>query len=52
MFYVVSTVFFTQSTYTVNENIATIELALNLSNPLSSDIIVQVIDSGNTATGK
>ena len=51
MFYVVSAVFFTQSTYSVVENIATVELSLNLSNPLSSDIIVQFIDNGNTATG-
>lgn len=52
MFYVVPTVVFAQSTYTVIENITTVELALRLSTPSSIDVMVQVIDNGNTATGK
>ena len=52
MFFVVPTVLFARSTYTVIENITTVELALSLNNPLSFDVIVQVIDNGNTAIGK
>ena len=50
--YAVPTVLFAQSTYAVIENITTVELTLNLSNPLSIDVMVQVIDNGTTATGK
>lgn len=52
MLFVVPIVLFARSTYTVTENTTRVELALSLSNPLSFDAIVQVIDNGNTATGK
>jgi len=48
---IVATVSFEQSAYRVNEYDGSVELALVLSNPSSTDITVKVIDKGITATG-
>ena len=39
-----TTVYFSQSTYRVNESSGTIQLALALTNPLSTDVTIQVVD--------
>ena len=46
------TVSFSQSTYSINEDVGSIQLTLVLSNPSSTDITVQVVDDDNTATGE
>ena len=46
-----ATVSFSQSVYSVGENETSIELALDLSNPSSAIITVQVLVEGGTATG-
>ena len=43
--------FFSQSMYGVGEDVPFVELALNLSNPSSSNITVQVLVDGGNATG-
>ena len=43
---------FSQSTYSINEDVGSIQLTLVLSNSLSTDITVQVVDDDNTATGE
>ena len=49
---VVFTLSFSQSTYSINEDVGSIQLTLVLSNSLSTDITVQVVDDDNTATGE
>ena len=46
-----ATVSFSQSMYCVVEDKTSVELALNLSNPSSSNITIQVLVEGGTATG-
>ena len=46
-----ATVSFSQSMYRVVEDQTSVELALNLSNPSSFNITVQVIVDGGNATG-
>ena len=46
-----ATVSFSQSMYRVVEDQTSVELALNLSNPSSSNITVQVLVDGGNATG-
>ena len=50
--YVATTVSFSQSTYSVNEDAGPVQFELVLSNPSSTDITVQVRDTQNTATGE
>ena len=45
-------VFFSQSTYGVNEGAGRAQLVLVLSNPSSTDIAVQVRDTQKTATSE
>ena len=52
IFYSPATVSFEQSTYNVNEDNGLTQLILVLSNPLSTDTIVQVNNSNGSATGK
>ena len=47
-----SVVSFSQSTYRVNEDDKLVQPTLVLSKPLSSEIIVQVNDNDDTATGE
>ena len=47
----VATVSFNESAYSVNENEGSVQPVVVLSNPSSTDVIVQVTDEGNTATG-
>ena len=47
----ITTVFFNQSAYNIEENIGVIQLVLVLSNPLLTDITIQVTDYADTATG-
>ena len=47
-----TTITFSQSTYSVDENNGSVRIVLVLSNPSSTDITVQVRDSNNTATGE
>ena len=42
---------FSHSMYNVDENEASVELALDLSNPSSANVNVQVLVEGGTATG-
>ena len=46
------TVSFSQSTYSINEDVGSIQLTIVLSNSSSADITVQVVDDDNTATGE
>ena len=46
------TVFFSQSTYSFNEDAGPVQPVLDLSNPSSTDITVQVSTSDGTATGE
>ena len=50
--FLVSTVSFSQSTYSVNENDGSAQPVLVLSNPSSTDITVRVRDNSNIATGE
>ena len=50
--YVATTVSFSQSTYSFNEDAGPAQLGLVLSNPSSTDITVQVRDNQNTATSE
>ena len=50
--HIVATVFFNESTYSVNENEGSVRPVLVLSNPSSTDVIVHVIDSDGTAMGE
>ena len=45
-------IFFNKLTYIVNEDIGSVEVTLVLSNPSSTDITLQIIDTGDTATGE
>ena len=47
-----STVTFSQSTYSFNEDVGPVQLGLVLSNPSSTDITVQVTDTQNAATSE
>ena len=51
-FYSLATVRFHQSDYSVDEHDGLAKLVLVLSNPLSTDISVQVNDTNGSATGK
>ena len=46
------TVFFNQSTYTVDEHTGLVQPVLILSEPQSTEFTVLVIDHNHTATGK
>jgi len=48
----VTTVRFNQSTYSVGENDGLVQPVLVLSNPSSTDIIVQMLDTNITAYGE
>ena len=48
---IAATVSFSQSMYSVAEDKISVELALNLSNPSSSNITVEVLVDGGNATG-
>ena len=48
----VTTIRFSQPAFTANENSEEAEVVLQLSNPLSSDLIVEVITSDDTALGE
>ena len=50
--FLVPTVNFSQSSYSVNENEKMIDLPLLLSNPLSTDITVEVFSTNESATGE
>ena len=50
--YVVITVSFNQSTYSVNENSGPVQPVLVLSNPSTIDITVEIMNNDNTAIGK
>ena len=50
--HIVATVFFNESTYSVNENEGSVHPVLVLSNPSSSDVTVHVIVSDGTAMGE
>ena len=50
--YVDSTVSFNISNYMVPEQVGTIQIAVILSNPLASNVDIQVTDGNNTASGK
>ena len=52
LIYIVITVSFNQSTYSVNENDGPAQPVLVLSNPSSTEITVQVRSNDITATGK
>ena len=43
---------FNQSTFTVNENSEEVQVVLHLSNPLSSDLTVEVMTNNVTALGE
>jgi len=43
---------FNQLTYSVDEDDGLVQTTLVLSNPSSTDITVQIIDTADTATGK
>ena len=47
-----STITFSRSTYSVNEEDRLVQLVLVLTNPSSTDITVRVRDTQNTATSK
>ena len=47
-----ATVFFNESSYSVNENEGSVRPVLVLSNPSSTDVTVHVIDSDGTAMGE
>jgi len=51
-YFVAITITFGQSTYSVNEGAGPAQPVLDLSNPSSTDITVQVRDTQNTATSK
>ena len=48
----VTSVNFSQSTYSVNENSGVIQPVLVLSNPSSTDITIEVTSTDGSATGK
>ena len=50
--YVVITVAFNQSTYSVNESSGPVQPVLVLSNPSTVNISVQLMNNDNTAIGK
>ena len=50
--YVVITVSFNQSTYSVNENSGPVQPVLVLSSPSTVNISVQIMNNDNTASGK
>ena len=50
--FVDATVMFNESSYSVDENNGEIQLTLILSNPSSSNIIVQIRDMGISATSE
>ena len=48
----VATISFTQSTYSFKEDSNVVQPVLVLSNPLTTDIIIEVVDREDTATGE
>ena len=50
--YVDSAVSFNISNYMVAEQVGTLQIEVILSNPLSTNVDIQVTDGNNTATGK
>ena len=48
----VAIITFSQSAYSVDENSGTAQVTVVLSNPLSSDLTVEVINNDGTASGK
>ena len=50
--YVVITVAFSQSTYSINENSGPVQPVLVLSNLSTIDITVEIMNNDNTASGK
>ena len=52
MYSLAVTVTFSKSIYSVNEDHGPAQPVLDLSNPSSTDITVQVRDTGNTATSE
>ena len=48
----IATVFFSQSTYSFNEDSRLIQPVLVLSNPLSTDVTIEVVDHEGTAIGE
>ena len=50
--YIVTTIKFEQSTYSVNEIEGAVQPVLILSNPLSTDITVEVFNAYGSATGE
>ena len=50
-YFTAAIVFFSRSMYSVVENEASVKLALDLSNTSSTNITVQVLVEGGTATG-
>ena len=52
IYYVVITVAFNQSTYSVNENSGPVQPVLVLSNLSTIDITVEIMNNDNTAIGK
>ena len=50
--FIASTISFNQSTYHVNENDMTVEIAAILSNPSSTDITVEVGSNDDTANSE
>ena len=52
IFHVDSTVSFSTPNYIVNEEVGTLQITVMLSNPLSSNVSIQVTDSNNSASSK
>ena len=50
--YVDSTVSFNIPNYTVTEEVRTLQITVILSNPLSTNVNIQITDISNTATSK
>ena len=52
MFYTAITVMFTEMMYSVDEDGGSVEIGLKLSNPSSTDTIVEVSTTDRSATGE
>ena len=50
--FVAATVSFEQQTYNVNESNEKVQVVLVLSNPSSTDIIIEVVNTDGSAIGK
>ena len=52
LYLVVTTVKFSQSLYSVDENSTAVQVVLTLDNTLSSDVTIQLVERQGTATGE